>query len=119
MNIILLTFGFLFIGILSFIVGRNFPTIKKQNQIFEKTLVAQQIGRIWKCVAVINSRHGGPFGSELRQILLESDQERILLCYFQDDIKEGSIVKLTPRNPNINPAYIWVSSIDRLMVPYT
>jgi hypothetical protein len=119
MDIILLTLGFFFLNILSFIAGRNFPTIKKQDQIFEKTLIAQQIGRTWECVSVINNPHGGLFGSRLRQILLESNKERILLCYFQDDIKEGTVVQLTPRNPDVNPAHTWVSTIDRLMVPYT
>ncbi len=102
--------------IAAFFLGRNFPDWKKEEEIFEKILIERYKDRIWECVEVIDLPCGGPFGSSLRQILLERQKERILLCSSDTNIQKGVTVKLVPRTPQ-QLYYPYNSTIDRLMSP--
>jgi len=105
-----------FCAYLIFNFGNHFLSRKVREQIYIDMLIGQNEDRVWKCIEVIENHHGGPFGSFLRELLLESGKERILLCYPFEDIKEGSYIKLRKRKNEERPC-IWISTIDRVMIP--
>jgi hypothetical protein len=84
-----------------FMFGRKFPDRKKSEEIARDGMrdhVASWCqGTGWICVQVIQDSPYGPFGSPIREIVLERDLKRIVFCYSRNDIVVGTYVQLSKR----------------------
>jgi len=96
--------------------GSHFLSRETKERIFINHLVGQNLDRFWKCLEIIESPGEGPFGSDTRHILLENGKERILLCYFLDEIVVGDYTRLVPRTTEEKPC-TWNNTLDRVMKP--
>lgn len=98
-------------------LGMKFPSRGIQEKIYLETLIQRNTDRVWKCVDIVIDPRGGPFGSYLRMVLLESEMERVRLAYYTNDISKGDRVKLRRRTKQEEPT-IWCNTLDRVMIPF-
>jgi len=73
-------------------------------------------GYTWVCVETIED-YPGFMGLPMKVVILENKGQRILLGNFGNKIKKGSEVKLRLRSDEESRSGVWISAIDKFLVP--
>lgn len=108
-------------SVVTFIIGRKFPSYLKIKKIQDNT-ISDMINRFyhkddkWLCIGVQVDKLLGPFGFDMRTIILECGEERIEFFSSNNLIKMNDIVHLRRRKEEEWQS-CYASLLDEFMIP--